>query len=232
MRGSANSLGMEDTRENLRVWVRDILTRMKITPTKLAERVGVHPTTLTRFLNHPDASTLSSNTVAKIAHVAGLPAPHPVGAPIGLAALRPAGSMPGLMEAEAEPFQAGQQQGGIDAAIERLTAGRNSADAWVLRTTTLELVGHLPGDIVIVDLAAKPERGDVVCAQVYRWSEGKADTIFRLFEPPYLVAASLTADLRKPIIVDNDRVIIKGVVTELLRARRPHNQIGSPGTST
>lgn len=77
----------------------------------------------------------------------------------------------------------------------------------------------MPGDVVVVDLAATPTRGDVVCAQVYRWHEGKAETVFRIFEPPYLVAASAAPALRMPLVVDNDRVMIKGVVTHSLRAR-------------
>jgi hypothetical protein len=58
-----------------------------------------------------------------------------------------------------------------------------------------------------------------VCAQLYRWSEGRADTVFRLYEPPYLVAMTRDAELRKPALVDNDRVIIKGVVILTLRPR-------------
>jgi SOS-response transcriptional repressor LexA len=84
----------------------------------------------------------------------------------------------------------------------------------------MEDAGYMPGDILIVDLNAEPERGDCVCAQLYRWQVGTAETIFRIYEEPYLLAATRHPDLRKPLLVDNDRVVIKGVVTEILRARK------------
>lgn len=206
---------MHDTRDHLRAWLREILEKSGETPTELARRAGVHSTTLTRFLSRPDAPTLSSTTVAKIAHAAGAVTPGPAGAPPPVVTAR------GLSDNDAVPYVANDQQNARDQAIQRLIAGRNSANAWVLRTDALVLAGYLPGDVVIVDLGATPVAGDVVCAQIYRWREAKADTVFRLFEPPYLVAASLAADLRKPAIVDNDRVIIKGVVTDTLRWRAP-----------
>jgi hypothetical protein len=34
----------------------------------------------------------------------------------------------------------------------------------------------------------------------------------RLYGPPFLIAASLDEHLRKPLVVDDERVIIKGVL--------------------
>ena len=75
----------------------------------------------------------------------------------------------------------------------------------------------MPDDIVIVSLNEPPKPGSVICAQSYRWSEGRAETIFRIYEPPYIVAATRDTTLRRPMLVDNDRVIIKGVVIAQLR---------------
>jgi len=36
--------------------------------------------------------------------------------------------------------------------------------------------------------------------------------VMRLYEPPYLAAASLDEGLRRPFVVDNEQIIIKGVV--------------------
>jgi SOS-response transcriptional repressor LexA len=89
----------------------------------------------------------------------------------------------------------------------------------VLRSRSLESAGYMPGDILMVDLNGRPEPGDVVCAQIYDRS-GKAETIFRIYEHPFLVAATLDGRLMKPHLVDNDRVVIRGVVIASLRERR------------
>jgi hypothetical protein len=57
----------------------------------------------------------------------------------------------------------------------------------------------------------------VVCAQVYQWPSGTAQTVFRIFEPPYLVAATDDPTERRPLLIDNNQVTVKGVVTQSLR---------------
>lgn len=71
----------------------------------------------------------------------------------------------------------------------------------------------------MVDLNARPEVGDVVCAQVYDRA-GKGETVFRVFEDPFLVAATLDTKLIRPLLIDNDRVVIRGVVVASFRERR------------
>ncbi len=61
---------------------------------------------------------------------------------------------------------------------------------------------------------------DVVCAQVYDWARGKAETVFRLYEPPYLLSSTTDPKLLRPLVVDDDVVMIKGVVVASLRSRR------------
>jgi hypothetical protein len=208
----------EPSKEELRTWLSDVLARTGETPSGLARRAGLATTTLTRFLNDPDANMLGMRSVAKIAHVAGI---QPAGVPRLAASNGPAR---GMAEDEAAPYVAEAVGDPTTRAIEALIAGRNATDPWVLRTRALEAAGYLPGDIVIVDLNRPPQARDIVCAQDYRWNEGKAETVFRIYEPPYLVAAchdlELQEKLRRPLVVDNDRVIIKGVVTDLLRPAR------------
>jgi transcriptional regulator with XRE-family HTH domain len=201
-----NQQFMEPSRDEIRRWIRDILSQSGETPTALARKAGIASTTLTRFLNEQDKTVLSFRSIAKIAHAAGVP-------PIGL---NPATSA-GFVE-DAVPYDA--SEAGVKsytAAIEALIGERQAASPWIMQSYALEGAGYMPSDVLIVDLNRKPEAGDAVCAQVYQWSQGKAETLFRIFEPPYLVAASHNPSIRKPLLVDNDRVIIKGVVTEMLR---------------
>ena len=53
-----------------------------------------------------------------------------------------------------------------------------------------------------------------------RYRNGRAETVFRIFEDPFLVAATLDRTLFKPWLIDNDRVIVRGVVIASLRERR------------
>jgi transcriptional regulator with XRE-family HTH domain len=206
---------MEPTRDEIASWIKEVLAKTGDTPSALARKAGLATTTITRFLNDPGSPMLSLRSMAKIAHVAG----------VATVPGAPSASPPsvGFAEAEGEPFHVTNADTPVDRAIRALISQRNAADPWILRTRAIEALGYLVGDIVIVDLNCKPISGDAVCAQSYNWEKGQAITIFRIYEPPYLVAATLdtalSAALRKPLLVDNDRVIIKGVITDELRSR-------------
>lgn len=205
---------MEPTREEITIWIKDALAKSGATPSAMARHAGLATTTITRFLNDPNSPMLSLRSLAKIAHAAGIG--HIPGSPTITPPLL------GLSESEGQPFIPNAAESRLDRAIKALLNQRNAADPWVLQTRAVDALGYLEGDIVIVDLNRKPVAGDVVCAQSYNWEKAKAETIFRVYEPPYLVAATLDTalaiTLRKPLLVDNDRVIIKGVITDELRS--------------
>ncbi|MGL4396635.1 MAG: hypothetical protein ACRCS9_08865 [Hyphomicrobium sp.] len=204
---------MDLDRPKLRAWLTAVLESTGETPTALARKAGLAQSTLTRFLNSDDSPNLSLRSVAKIAHAAGMDPP-------GIAAsIAPRATQPGrgnFSSPDAAPYQIDETDT-FDLAIKTLLSTRRAADAWTLSSTALVTAGYLPGDILLVDLNATPKAGDVVCAQAYRWNEGRAETVFRIFEPPYLVSTSADPAVRKPLLVDNDRVIIKGVVVGMLR---------------
>jgi hypothetical protein len=188
-----------------REYIRRVVERMRKPPTRIAKELGIAASTLTRLLNAPEDSTatLHARTIRKLEEHSRIPfsggdAPGPPG--IG-----------GLAE-DAVPFDAKSADPAVSAAIKALIGGRQAADPWTIRTRALERIGFLPGDIVIVDLGRRPEAGDAVCAQVYDWGRSDAETVMRLYEPPFLVAASLDEQLRRPLVVDDERVIIKGVL--------------------
>lgn len=197
---------MEPSRDEIRRWILEILSRSDETPTALARKAGIASTTLTRFLNEQDKTVLSFRSIAKIAHAAGVP-------PIGLSSTQQRG-----FAEEAAPHDISDMENASHvAAIQALISNRQAAKPWVLQSHALEHAGYMSNDILIVDLNRRPEPGDVTCVQVYKRSQGKAEVVFRIYEPPYLVAATSDPSLRKPLLVDNDQVIIMGVVTEMLR---------------
>jgi hypothetical protein len=196
----------QETSRLHREYVRRVVAHSGKPPTRIAMDLGIAPSTLTRLLNAPEGSTatLHALTLRKLQDYSGIPPPFG-GDPSASQGYRGFGE-------DAVPFDAKGADPAVSAALKALIGGRKAADPWTIRTRALERIGYLPGDIVIVDLGRRPEAGDAVCAQVYDWRRADAETVMRLYEPPYLVAASLDEGLRRPLVVDNERVVIKGVV--------------------
>ena len=201
----------QDTRETQLAWVRAILAHLGVSATELAKRAKIAPSTLQRPLNDPEwTNLLSGRTMAAIGEVAGL---RPLEFP---------SRTRGMAEPEARPYvydQARDAADNFDRSVRELCQGRVGRDPWVMKSYALELSGVLPGDVMIVDLNVQPAPDDIVCAQIYDWSGSKTETVFRLFDPPYLVTNSVRAGREKPMAVDNSSVVIKGVVTTILRNR-------------
>lgn len=198
-----------------RDYVREVVKQKNQKPTPLAKAIRVAPSTLTRILKQPDDSsvTLSAGVLAKLQAFSGIPPPQ-----LDLASPTPRVS--GVRE-DAVPYQ--YEGSEFDTAIKLLVGKRRNADPWTIKTRALECAGYLPGDVVIVDLGAQAMAGEPVCAQVYDWRKGTAETVMRIFEPPYLVAATYDSSLRKPLLVDDDRVTIKGLILPY-RLRHPATQ--------
>lgn len=201
---------MLDPSKEQREWLESLLDQLGITATELARRADLNPSTLTRFLQ-PDGReghALSLRTVRKIEEVAG----H-------IKARRRPPS-PGLSEQEAIPFDAGPGSlSPLKSAILAIKAGRNGVDAWQIETDNLAGLRIYRGDVLMVDLNATAQPGDIVCAQVFNWPANKADTVFRLNEPPFLLSGIIQGSARRPLVADGTNVIIRGVVVARLSSR-------------
>lgn len=202
---------MATSKEEQIAWVKAVQAHLGVSTTELARRAKLAPSTLQRPVNDPGWSgMLSGRTLAAVADA------------VGLKPLEFPNRVRGLAEQEAEPFRYDDRNDAADnlnRAVRELTRGRNGRDPWVMKSYALELAGVLPGDIMIVDLNKTANPRDIVCAQIYDWSGMKSETVFRLFDPPYLVSHSMRASPEKPVTVDNSAVVIKGVVDAVLRSR-------------
>lgn len=189
-----------------RRWLEDILVRHNLTATELARRAGLDPSTLTRFMTGGrDGHMLSQRTIRKIESAT---------------AERREKQTAGFAEDEGRPV-APETMGGspLQAAIEAMRAGRNGVDPWLVSSADLEGIRIFQDDILMVDLNAEPTAGDIVCAQVYDWPTGRARTVFRLYEPPFLLSGNIYSGARRPEAVDGRNVVIRGVVVARLSAR-------------
>ncbi len=194
-----------------RRWLRNLLEKHNLNATDLARRAGLNPSTLTRFLQgERDGHMLSQRTVKKIEEVTSRSAP-------------PSRSS---FEEDAHLYDPAAVSGSfLYAAIEAMKSGRNGLDAWVIGTDDLEGIRLYRGDVLLVDQNVEAKAGDLVCAQIVDWKSNTARTAFRLYQPPYLLAGSLSPRLRQPEVPDGRNITIRGVVMARLSPRDMLNQV-------
>jgi hypothetical protein len=214
-----------DLKTRQQAWLRAILQRTGLKPSQLANAAGLNTTTLTRFLNSIDhKNALSAQSVAAIQEaVKGFSRTMSAQDLQAIAYPGMPETLKGeIAEDEAAPYTAdlkNADHGYSDAAIKAIVEGQAGLDPWVLKSRSLEASGYLPGDVLIVSLNEEPRDNDVVCVQIYDWSLMKAETVMRVYQQPY-ISASEFGVVRKPLLVDNKDVMIKGVVVAGIRPRR------------
>lgn len=198
---------VDEDREALRAWLRTNLGERGITATRAAKEIRVATTTLTKFLNDESYTfTPSTPVISKLERFFGRSAP------------RSAAGGAALPDIEASPLpQAGMSEP-MQRALSALADGRKQVEAWTVHSNALQAAGVLPGDVLLVDLEEIARAGDIVCAEIHE--QGARRTVFRLYEKPYLVAATFEARSWMPIVVDDRNVIVRGVVTDRLARRR------------
>lgn len=194
-----------------RAWLQELVKAVGLKPSQLADKAGVSDSTITRLLNNPEyTGTLSQVTINRIKERFSV---HGPGEQAG-------GRRLSFGLAEAERIDAGEEPPAVARILKEMLKERPNFAAWRLKTYALEEAGYLAGDIVIVDPNLQPQAQDVVAAQVYDHKGGGAETIWRIYNPPFLVAATLDRTAFKPMLVDNDRVVVRGVVVESFRPHR------------
>lgn len=192
--------------EDQQAWLMGLLKRYDLTATELARRAELNPSTLTRFLQPGgrEGHELSARTIRKIKdslHLADQSTNSVSGASI-----QPEARL--ITNTDQLPAE-------IQVAARALTTGRNGVDLWHIQSAGLDPIRLARGDIAIVDLNAEPRSRDRVCAQIYDHPSGTASTVFRLWEPPYL----LSGGIGRPEVPDGRNVVIIGVVIATLTPR-------------
>ncbi|MGF1456158.1 MAG: helix-turn-helix domain-containing protein [Alphaproteobacteria bacterium] len=203
--------------DRLRAYLRHACDSTGLSATALARRAGVAPSTVNRFLNEdPPPSVPSNTTLRKIADAAGIEpfgryreGPAALGSPAaGL------GEDQAAFIADASTGLDRDPPGASTGAAALLAQFENTpvrASLWQVKGAAMELAGLLDGDTAVVDLNGAPQRGCIVLAQLYDWTVGTARTVFRLWDPPYLVAASRTPLDHRPELA-GEQAQVKGVV--------------------
>lgn len=192
-----------DPKERSRQWLKKVMAATGLNAVQLAEQAGLSPTTITRAKKSDHQFALSFRTIAKISAATGIPEPS-----------EKADRAFGFAEEALTPIDYGTDS--------QTSLPPNQID-YQLHSKALDLAGYLPGDFLRIDMSIQPRPGDAVIAQVYNVDRGSAETILRLLDPPYLLPASTNFADSKPLLIDNERVRVVGVVLKSWRERQVVN---------
>lgn len=194
-------------------WLRSIAAYMNLSPSDLAVKAGLAASTVTRYLNDKSGTlTVTERTLDAIARYAGVPRN----------AMPGQRALPGFGESEAVPYDARQGEKLPDWVVTAIGAhkgNRNGVEPWIMKGWALDLLGILPGDILMIDQNKRPRAGSIVCAQLTDLATGRTETVMRRFDPPYISTHSAKLGPTRAEQVDDDRVIIMGVEDGIIRPR-------------
>lgn len=198
-----------DTKE----WISAVAAYLNLSLSDLAVKAGLSPSTVTRYMNDGSGKlTITARSLDAIAQYAGVPK-HVMPGQQGI---------PGLGESEAVPYRAfggDKLPDWVIAAIEAHKGNRNGIEPWIMKSWALDLLGVIPGDVLMIDQNRRPKSGDIVCAQLTDLATGRTETVFRRYEPPMLMTHSAKLGPARAEAVDDNRVIIMGVETGMIRPR-------------
>lgn len=186
-------------------WIERICAQNNVTATEIARRIGASPSSITRQIRPEWTRRPSLDILRRISNAFRTPIPTVL---IGTAP-----AIPGFGEPDAVPVPFDHSEGeDFDA---------NLSD-WEIRSNSLAAMGCVAGDMIRFDARIAPVAGDIVIAQVYKVGAAGADTVMRLYMPPYLMAAEIGQPSIRPIVVDADgeRVRIMGTMVRRWSLRR------------
>lgn|SRR5262245_16711496 len=195
--------------ERQRQWILDLIRASGHKASMIARRSKVASESVTRLLRREN--TLGTTSIDKIKRSYDIPGPDEY-AERGQLMF---GNEAELFDFESEgpPLPRGW--------IKALLSVHPERKPWRLRTGALTTVGCLAGDVLIVDPTAVPAPRDAVLAEISDvFLRGHNVVLARLYDPPYLLGAAREPAAYKPILIDEQRVRIIGVVMESLRLQR------------
>lgn len=206
-----NFARMNQTQRETKDWLKAMASHLGLSMSQLARNAGMAASTLTRYVNdETDTLTIQQSSLEAVANFTGF-RPYQF----------PGRSRPGFNEPDAIPFELDDRVPApwVRSAVLEARSGRNGIEAWVMKGAALDAMGILPGDVIIVDQNLKPKPGDVVVAQIVDYGRGSAETVIRVYQPPYICSHSVRLGPMRPEQVDEDRVSIAGTAIGFLRTR-------------
>jgi hypothetical protein len=187
-----------DARAEAQELIKEIMERFLVEVSDIAERANLNPSTIYRWLDPKKTNAPSSTSLRKIRAAFDLESQR--------APLRAAG----FAERELTKYE-GPPLG------DELKYEDPNQTRFVLQSRVLDMLGLMQGDIVLIDLKARPKSGDIAYVQIYG-PDGTAETKLRLLRGDFLYTRSFDSTIfEAPIYHDGDRVVLKGKLVRSLR---------------
>ena len=202
-----------DERQEKLDWLKQALVNTGLKASPFAEKAGVAPATLTKFLKTPELITPPSDRIMKTLAEAHNLSGYGYEGDANPNGFNEEGSHP------LSPLDVGEEE---YERLTQLTYTCNSGNFHVIEGNGLENLHIKHGDVVIVDHNRPPKENDIVCLSLRDEENFTAKTIFRLYVPSGSVTACITATNdpsihNKVIFVDGINVKIYGVVEKVIR---------------
>jgi transcriptional regulator with XRE-family HTH domain len=192
-------------------WIKAVAGYLNLSLSDLAVKSGLSPSTVTRYINDNTGKlTVQDRTLDAISRYSGV-AKNVMPGQRGL---------PGHGESEAIPYDAVRDEAlpeWVEAAIGAIKGDRNGIEPWIVKSWSLDLMGIVPGDVLVIDQNRRPKGGDIVIARITDLVTGAAETVLRRYDPPFIMTHSAKSGSTRPETVDDERVIIVGVRAGLIR---------------
>lgn len=195
-------------------WVKDQLVKAGLSGADFAREIGRDRTVASRILNghqpiRPDQARKLAKMLgcdiqevmvrAGILHLEDVPTTlsHRVG------------------ESEAALFALAEEASKhLSAVAKSLGADRPGVDVWQVSSSSMQLDGYLPGDLMLVDNrpSMRLRAGDAVVAEVCDEQTGSPQIVFRRYEPPALLCRSALAPKESTLFLGGRNLTVKGRV--------------------
>ncbi len=200
-----------------RRWVEALANDRQLTKSALAKGADLQPSTLTRLFSDGYTGLLSQAVIDQLATTYQVPAP----------VVTSDEDAPRVAFGDAETLDFSDTAPSLARMVRAAIDGHNAVDPWVMRSDALEAAGILAGDIMLVDLNARPEPGDACCLQLldpYPALRGR--TIWRVFQDGFYVAARFARlQAEAPIAAGSPGLVLRGVVVGSIRPHRLSHHI-------
>ena len=197
--------------------LKQLLIKHGVTQTDLARILGRDKSVVTNLFQ--GKRQLKAEEAATIANLIGVPVAEILGIrEHGASHLMEA---PLLIPFQHEPQQSRKRAGIVKKEekfyleVETSTDYSSKAYALEVRDDSMNLMGILPGDIIISEMDRPCKAGQVVVAQLYQGRGAK--TVIRQYDPPFLMPRSLTQTY-KPVSLEDGQARLVSPLIKLIRA--------------
>jgi DNA-binding phage protein len=194
-------------RETIRAWLDTVIAKHGVTARKVATQSGIAPSTIYRALEVDGDFVMSTTILAKISNAFNEPMPTGMGG-----ADRHVAGRAGFADQDLVAF--------VGPAPDMPAKPEDNHYRARVMSDVLNLEHIRPGDVLDFDMRLEPRAGDIVVAQHYNLHRAGAETVLRVYQPPYLLTRSSNPAVdQRPMLVDNERVKIMGTFIRLVRHR-------------